>query len=617
MRWLQQASIKQKTVVAFLSVTLLAVLLITAFTQYSYGKEVEKDFFRISHEAASRLNYHMDYYFSQLEQSTVSLIQSDQVQDWLVHPDNPDLETENELSKALRKYLGMNHQEIVDMFLVASNGYVIAGNGATRGSSAYVKEPWYALADDGSAAVLPSHQAFYPQSGRGIVLSLVIPIYSKDNLALIGRVIVDITLKEIARTFANSGLADHGAYFIVDGSRLVIYHPNLQWIGLQQDQTGLAGLDLTELGRTSVQNWQGSKQLIAVVKSQSTGWYIVAQVPFDEMAGGLLAARRSSMMALTVIILVIFLTVPLLSNRLVEPIKRLKRSMELVAQGRLEVRAPILPGSDEFQHLNRSFNQMVERLNELMDDVAELKLREARHVLLQKDAFIRALQNQINPHLLYNSLDIIRSMAYLEKKDAVIVMAKSLAEVYRYTARMDRKEVALREELEVLKKYLNIVHIRFPKHFQSTITVHEKYLEHAIVKLTLQPIVENAVKYAVEPKAGKAAIIISAYEEGTDLCIEIADNGPGIPPERLDELQKKLEALTLRTSENYAEQESLGIANVHARLVLQYGVPYGLSVVSFPGRGTVITIRLPQQEIKFGQQIDNLVKESGWSRMLY
>jgi two-component system sensor histidine kinase YesM len=140
---------------------------------------------------------------------------------------------------------------------------------------------------------------------------------------------------------------------------------------------------------------------------------------------------------------------------------------------------------------------------------------------------------------------------------------------------------------------LEIIRIRFSTDFQSHIYVNEKFMSCPVVKLIMQPIVENAVKYAIEPMAGKGAILVSAYDEKEDLIIEIVDNGPGIADDKMEELKKRLSIISSTESLNDNESESLGITNVHTRLVLKYGRGYGVHLDSFPGRGTVVSLRIP------------------------
>ena len=172
-------------------------------------------------------------------------------------------------------------------------------------------------------------------------------------------------------------------------------------------------------------------------------------------------------------------------------------------------------------------------------------------------------------------------------------MAENLASLYRFTAKVEHSEITLAEELEHLKKYLEIIRIRYTKHFESKVYVDDKYLDADIVKLSLQPIVENAVKYAVEPRNGKAAVIVSAYPQGSDLIIEIADNGSGFEASRLQDLKEQLHSISSHPNHGMKSHESLGLINVHNRLVLFYGKDYGIDIHSFPKQGTVVSIKIP------------------------
>ncbi len=587
-------SIKLKMVIAFSGVSLLSVLLMAFISYYYYGIAVQRDFYKISTEATTRLNHHMEYYFRQMQKSTTTLIQSRAVQQWLQEEDAGEGLQALELESELKRYVALNYPEIISVFLVSEKGALVSTREyAFRNSEKYMEEPWYGLPLYPDFRVLPTHIPSYPEANGRPAISLLIPIYSQDTIAVIGRLVIDISLTQIHETFSRTGLGDSGIFYMISQDDIIVYHPKWEWQGQPKQSTSLMPLALDQQGTTYVAEWQGEKQLISVTQSPNTKWRIVAQVPFEDMAGGLSSARDATFIALVIILFGIAIAVPVLSNKFNEPIRRLKQLMERVSKGDLAARAEAIPGQDDFQHLNRSFNIMVARLDELMNTVTELRLKEAHARLRQKDAIIEALQNQINPHLLYNSLDIIKSMAYLENTEAVVKMAKNLGDVYRYTAKITEKEVTLREELDHVRKYLGIVHIRFPKDFQSNVYVHEKYAQHKVVKLSLQPIIENAVKYAVEPLGGKGAILVNAYHEKNDLIIEIADNGPGIGPEELERLQARLEAISRQAHESYAQHESLGVSNVHARLVLQYGERYGVSLHSFPGRGTVVSIRIP------------------------
>ncbi|MZQ83308.1 HAMP domain-containing protein [Paenibacillus sp. 5J-6] len=589
---IRKLSIKKKMVLAFLSVSVFSVLLLGLLSNYYYSKAAEKEFFSISNEATARLNYHLDYYYQQLKQSTHSLIQNDVVQEWLTSESYTNADIQN-VEKEMRRYLALNYSEIQGMFLISKSNQIVSMAQYFGKLDRFVDEPWYGVAATSNVVILPTHIAKYEGAYGRPVMSVLLPIYNKETIDLIGTLAVDISLEEIDRSFKVSKLGGSGTFFIVSDNDSIVYHPNEEWNGLPQSQTDLAALRIPKDTKTSIQKFRGIDYLIGSSRSSVTGWRIVSLVPFAEVAVGLSSARISMLWVLGIITLLVVWIVPILTNRFVNPILNLSGLMRQVSRGNLSVQTEPVPGQDELQQLFHSFNVMVKRLDELMITNSRLKIKEMQALLKQKEAMIKALQNQINPHLLYNTLGIISSMAYLEKVPVIEKMARNLSDVYRYTAKFTDMEVKLEDELKQLRKYLEIIHVRFPKHFQSRFLVNDKFISCRVVKFILQPLVENAVKYAIEPRGGAGVVIISAYNDGSDLVIEVADNGPGIEENELERIQDQLEGISASLDQDEAQQESLGIANVHARLVLQYGSDYGVKLTSFTGRGTVISIRIP------------------------
>ncbi|TBL74600.1 sensor histidine kinase [Paenibacillus thalictri] len=592
MRTFHKLSIRAKMVLAFLSLSIASVLLLALSSHYYYSQAVKKDFFNISYEATNRLNYFLDYYFKQFQRSSSTLIESNTIQNWLTDQ-NYTSENIDDVERELRRYVALNFPEIQNMFLVSRTHNVVSIRESFVGVNNYASESWNRMPLQQKRYIIPTHIADYPGSMGEGVLSIVLPIFGVESLELVGNLVIDISLTEIYQAFMRSKLGQSGDFFILSDNDTIVFHANHEWNGLPISQTGLKDLKLPKDQEATIQPFQGADYLVAAVTSESTHWKIVSMVPFDEMAGELTSATDSMLIILGLIAIFIALMVPFLSAKFVHPILILKNLMRQVAGGNLSVRSVSVPGLDEFQQLNHSFNIMVTRLEELFQTNTTLQMREVQSQLAQKEALIKALQNQINPHLLYNSLGIIQSMAYLEEMPMIEKMAGNLADVYRYTARFSGMETTLREEIIHLQKYLEIIHVRFPSDFQSHLYVNEKFHACPVVKLILQPILENAVKYAIEPLEGKGVIIVSAYDEKNDLVIEIADNGPGIEEEKLHEIEERIRIISTHDVPGIEDGESLGITNVHTRLVLKYGPGYGVRIHSFAGRGTVVSLRMP------------------------
>ncbi|MDR6553892.1 cache domain-containing protein [Paenibacillus qinlingensis] len=607
-QWQYRFSIRTKMVAAFLGVSFFSLFIMVGFANYYYAKSAKHDFFEIAQQAVSRINHQTDLYFTQLIQSTHATIagplpsrnplvtrnDTSLIQDWLQGELSVTRENLFWIENSLNQTIALNYSEIVDMFLVSSDKRIISTeDNLAPDESRLMTEPWYQSPLADTAKIFPTYLSEYRNSVGYPVVAVSVPIFSTNTVKLIGNLVIDVALNEVGKILGRSTLGETGYFFIVASDGTIVYDPNTGLAGLPMAETELSWLHLDK--PNDVQTWEGKDYLVSYNHSEFTNWNVVALVPLNEMASGLTIVRKSMIIVMVLVSIFILITVPWLSGWLTRPISKLKDLMLRVENDDLSVQADVYPGNDEIQQLNRRFNRMTYRLKESRETIYGLKLKEVKLQLKQKEATIQALQNQINPHLLYNTLDIIKSIAFLEDNPRIATMAGNLGSVYRYTARMAELEVPLSDEIEHLRNYLDIIHVRFSKHFQSEIYIHQKYMDCMIVKLCLQPMVENAVKFAVEPKYGKAAVLVNAFQEHDDLIIEIADNGPGIPAIKLKELQERLDAISEGADDRFAEQQSLGIANVHTRLVLQYGNKYGLSVASFPGRGTVVSIRIPFQ----------------------
>lgn len=586
--------IRFSMVVLFLGISLLSMILLGVVSHVNYSKAVKKDFHKITDEAAKRLSHHIEFYFGQLTKTTRTLMNAELIQTWFQGTRQLNVFEQREIEEELRRHVAFNYTEVAGIFLRSMDDRVLSMFNYSSSQEPFSLQPWYAQPISTEMRLVPTHIVTYPQWSGLQVISLLNPVYSVTDLNLIGTIVFDLSLHEIEATFSRSALGDSGQFMMLSQDDTIVYHPVKKWRGSKRSDTPLGTLDLPAPGGVNVQVYDGKKMLISSSRDEIAGWKIIAVVPFDEMASGLYTARNATIFTYLIIAVVVILLVPLVSNLFVAPVLLLKQEMNRVAHGDYKTRAEVRGGRNEFQMLNLSFNRMVEQLDEQLQTISNLKLQDMHNRLRQREAYIQALQNQINPHLLYNSLDVIKSIGYIHDNDLVVSMAGNLADVYRYTAKITDMQVTLKEEIITLEKYLEITRIRFPKKFHSQITVSSKFLDCLVIKLTVQPIVENAVKYAVEPKEGDAAIIVSAYDDKRDLIIEIADNGEGIPEGKLLELKERLAEISQCDGEQqYTPSGSLGLTNVHTRLVLKYGKDYGLSLSSFQGRGTVVSIRIP------------------------
>ncbi|GLX68641.1 sensor histidine kinase [Paenibacillus glycanilyticus] len=578
-------SIKFKLTFLLLVSSIVCTFVTGYLINHNYSTAVLRDYQATSNEATSRLAYQLDYYLQQVERSTWNMIGDLKIQRWLEQPGDTGQENADQVLNTLESFRVLNSWDIAGLWIVAKDGRVVS-------SVTDFEIPQIEYANTEPQVSIVRQTGFYRNEALPMI-SISMPIYSVYNGQLAGHLVLNLQFAELERLFTQTKLGETGKFYVIDAQKdLTVFHPNQALIGTPIEETNLADMDLAFKGTAAMQTIDHTSMLIGTRDMPSQGWTIVSAVPLDEMASGLKAAKRTTVIMMAIIMLLVLLIVPALAKRFVSPIGRLMTAVNRMEHGDLTVRTEFSPGPDEIQILSMKFNRMTDRLQTLIDEVMDLTKKEMQLHIRQNEATIQALQNQINPHFLYNTLDIIKSIAYFEGNQRVVDMTHNLADFYRYTANVREKEVTLGEELKALEQYLHIIHIRFPEEFASEVLVNEKYHSCRMVKLTLQPLVENAIKYAIEPRGGDGVIRISAYSDKDKLFIEVMDNGPGIPEHLLHTLQERL-ARVVADPDSYRGEDSYGLVNVHSRLHLQYGEGYGLKLHAFEGRGTVVTVTVP------------------------
>ncbi|WNR45680.1 sensor histidine kinase [Paenibacillus roseipurpureus] len=583
-------SIRLKMAAAFLLICVISVSLTGTLLYNHYKQSAIRDFQLTSSDATDRIAFHLEYYLRQTMQSTWNMLGEADMQKFLVNESTSDGE-KNTVQEMLRRYRAFNSVSVSGVHILKENGMFVsvADQDLSVRKSSFLRERFQLREMDYQFF---AYQNFYTNKPE-TAISMSIPVYNLTNGRLSGRLILDLDMNPIEDIVSRAPLGQKGHFYIITTSNQMVFHQDRSMIGQTMDTVPeLRNLRLDNFPQFGLQKLNGKQVLVGVSPVSRTDWSIVYVIPFSSFASGLQTIKYYTLGVIAAISFVILIIVPFVATRFVRPIRQLMQLHERVERGDWDIEVEFVPGKDEFQLLRRRFYLMTKRLKRLMETVTDLRLGQLQLQLQQKEAFLQALQNQINPHFLYNTLGIIKSMAFMEGNENIVQMTQSLAQFYRYTAKMQHVEVTLRDELDHLKHYLDIAHFRFQEDFVSEMIINEKYMSCRVVKLTLQPLVENAVKYAIEPKGGKGTIRLNAYHTDQKLIIEIFNSGEGIEQDVLQRLKEKLKEVSDHPT-GYAGEQGLGLANVHARLILQYGEGNGVYLESFPNRGTVVTVILP------------------------
>lgn len=376
-----------------------------------------------------------------------------------------------------------------------------------------------------------------------------------------------------------------------DNRPITVSHPYVAYDAFADDYS-LAGLPADRLDDPNAEEWytsdsEGRELYISRVRSNNWGWQIMAVLREEELYSSI-RVLRTYMLWVGVLGALLSLVVSYYLSRYVSrPIQLLIKQMRRVSTGDFQTRIT-LPIGGEIGILVQSFNRMVQRIKKLMEELLASETEKKQYEL-------KVLQAQIQPHFLYNTLNSISYLARRRQSDDVDRMITSLVELLHFHLDKVDEFVPVGQELEGVRHYAYLLSMRYPDRFALEVELDEGIAAYGIPKLTVQPLVENAVFHGILAKEEAGTIVLSGREENGDVLIEISDDGVGMTEEQLAAL------FAGSTKDRLPTYYHMGVNNIHDRLQLYYGPKYGLQVTSEPGVGTTVTVRLPASPARGGK----------------
>jgi len=330
------------------------------------------------------------------------------------------------------------------------------------------------------------------------------------------------------------------------------------------------------------------EQFVSYIASQSTGWKVAIVTPRQDVLGSIDKIKTIVIATAVVAFALTFIISVLFGRRITQPILTLFKNVNRIKRGDFSERVEI-KRNDEIGLIASNFNAMQDELRNLIENtyVNRIKLREVE---------LAMLYSQINPHFLYNTLDIIRAMADYHRAPEIGEMAQALADMFRYNTRNRDEVVTLQEELDQIEAYMKIQSIRFEDKIAYEADVDESLYNFPVLKMTLQPLVENAVFHGLERKRGKGTIRVAAAVEEGRFVLTVSDDGVGMSEQRLGDLRTKLKQSLHREETVSVAEGGIGVRNVYSRYAIQFGDRLGFAIESRKGAGTRVSLSLPVDE---------------------
>ena len=579
-------SIRTKLIIGFLTI-LLPLVLLLSIVFYSYSAEIVlKQSLEQTREIVEQFSISLDNYMGLMRNKMEILADSPTIQEELnTHQDKEDIKNDSFYSrnKRIRRIMLQIYSS------VTMNDVEIYG----------INETNHYLSLWSKKYEIPDKDILFENAnlskGRSV---LVNNINDADTIQMI-KMVKDLqTYKPIG--YIRFGLKRNyiekmakNINFGSDGS-VVIFDENLNKISGIAHDSALSKLLKEKPSTGNFSYSEGKNEYTAVhIHSDSTGWTTVGVIPLRYINKDLAGIQYLTVIIIVLTIIIGVAVSVIIAQSLILPLENTVNALEKFSRGDFAVRLKE-NRCDEIGKLNRIFNKAIKEINELMQKVTQSEI-------LNKEMEFKTLQSQMNPHFLYNTLDTINWLAFKEKQTEICNLVAAISSLIRASISNKKSIITIEQELDYVKNYIYIQHIRYKDRFDIIYDIDESLLKQAVPKLIIQPIVENAIIHGIENSKNKNLLYISVKRENECTIIIVKDTGIGMTDEKVSELLK--EPLNAEGDEQKAHT-NLGLYAVHKRIQLMYGDLYGLTVQSQAGEGTTVTLHIPftkKQEMFYRQ----------------
>ncbi|RXZ83703.1 sensor histidine kinase [Paenibacillaceae bacterium] len=575
-------SIQSKIFLSFSAVVLFAIVTTSWVLYASFSRTIEHNAKTYVTDSVIHANENFELIFSDVEKiSTVVILNKVNVIDYISSSSKSSVPYDNfieqQAAEQFLSSLAAYKPYITRVAIVGRNGRIAHAGGSMLFSS-IVEEPWFeqALAADNGQLLIDA-----PSTGE-ISYSRVI----RHNNRPIGIVLIEFN-KSFLQSLFNIKPTDSGLFFVTDpmGNRILNAGGiDVPAVFLEQ----AADLSLTSnRDPTFPQLLSADKVLIEGVnylyisyQSSLTKWLTIGFIPYNKLINDALAILKRIIQFGIFIFCVVLLTSLALSRQITKGLQYLTRLMGKVREGNLEVR-PRVRSRDEIGELSEGFHSMMSRIDSLMDEIKDQEKQ-------KREVEIVALQSQIRPHFIYNTLDTVKSLARLQNVRNIEELLGAFIELLRLTLGDTREFITIKEEIEHLERYILIQRYKYLDRFIVQYQVEEGVLDCLTTKLILQPLVENAIAHAFVDVHKDLLITVKIYADNNRIKFEVTDNGIGMTADQIQQI--------LNNKDCNLHRGGIGLRNVDERIKKLFEQPDGIHIVSEPGMYTSVEFTIPRME---------------------
>lgn len=585
MKFVQELSLKMKFHLLLLALFFFIVVMGVLWYKTS-ANAIEKNAVDYTNQIVKQVKLQLDSYFQNIQKTTFPILSDPLTQQFLGYTDNepyPRYELTQEIERKVLTPILSNRENVHSLSIVSDKVMAVSSRNFVSAEQRYASY-MSRIAAPGKYQIMGRETLL-----SGNVIAMALRFTDARTREASGLIIVDLNLHELVRICQSVKLGRTGFMWIADTNGNILYHPYEDRI----DRQDWPVYDPELFGNPSeaklIDSSEG-KKLVLFHRSDSVNLVLVTEVPVRELNEQLVGFSRVSIIVIVIALALSLIIMGLVIHPLTSSLITLKGLMFRAARGDLNAKAPENK-KNEIGSLFLSYNRMVSEIRQLIEVVQHARLKEKEMEVKQKESMLRYMQSQINPHFLYNTLEVVNSNAIVEGNFKISKMIVSLSEIFRYSVGSPADRVTLRQEVEHTRFYLAIQMERFGS-LETEISLEEADIADVpAVRLMLQPIVENGFKHGYEKHLLKPLYIgITGRSTPEGYELTIADRGGGMDEETLNRYNRMFGGKEEQETDG---REHIGMWNVHNRIRMTFGEPYGLRIVKSDRTGTVIAIRLP------------------------
>lgn len=584
-------TLKSKLLISFICLIAVPLVVLGYFSIKLYSSEVQNTVIKSAVQSNDQVIKNLDTFLEMLSKLSEYPIKDSKIKALLTKDYKQTVNSDYEKGQDFDTAKGLlynNIKSFSDMIgsvlLYQAETFEIRGRTPTDSLNMYYnpsREKWSEkiLAMDGACAVIGVHKDYQQRSGSEYIISVgrsIVDIGSKKSL---GFIIINVGIDKLEKLWMDTKLTQNSKFYLVDENDNIIFSKDNTQIN--RSIGSVLGVEMVLADSPSnyrLYDLMGKKHYLITSSSKMSGWKVITVIPSDELLSYL---EKMFYITAFVTILIIILSVVvaiLIATGVTRPLYRLNQKMKQIGRGNFDIEIENATG--EVGEISLTVKKMIQEIKRLINKI--YKEEEEKRV-----AEMNALQAQINPHFLYNTLNTIKWMANIQGAESIENSLNSLSSLFAFIARTKGDYIPIRDEIKFVQDYLVILSLRYYNRFTVLYNINEEVYRFKTLKFLLQPVIENSIFHGIEGVDRKGLLKIGIYFEDNTIKFVVEDNGKGINADKLHTIfQEGHEAPRNKLN-------SIGIPNIQKRIKLHFGEKYGVSIHSTDEQGTTVNIVIP------------------------